>query len=231
MVGTIGISLQAGGTVELFGALIVAVVIVAGLYFVFSRAGDPDHAGSDYTTNRSGSNSGLLTKLSVSVSDAANDKDRAFDITNADVQGLLQHDEELMESLHSYAEDDLAKVVYEGENETHYAIVDIWWMRIAAMLGYEPDDYDDPDWYFMNLWSTEVLREFFDRVEDLPELDNDRWDTSPFVVEHGQSYPLPPGAKSMLSVTSDGHGQGTATGSTSGGGSSSETFQYGSGNF
>lgn len=224
MVGIIGISLQAGRTVELFGALIVAVVIVAGLYVVSSRVGGPDHAGSDYTTKPS-------VSVSDTTNDIVNDEDREFDITNADVQGLLQHDEALMKSLHSFAEDDdMAKVVYEGENETHYAIVDIWWMRIAGMLGYDPENYEDSERYFINLWSTDVLGEFFDRVDDLPELDNDLCDTSPFVVEHDQSYPQPPGAKPMSAVTSDGHGQDTDTTSASSGTSASETFQSGSGN-
>lgn len=70
-------------------------------------------------------------------SDGASTNGLAFDTTNEEVQQLLQTDEELLEDLEAMVANDEAHLVYDGEEESHYAVPDSWWGQITRHLGYE----------------------------------------------------------------------------------------------
>jgi hypothetical protein len=106
-----------------------------------------------------------------------------FDFTNEEVQQLLQTDDELLENLEAQVNDDMGHLVYEGEEESHYAVLDIWWSQIARGLGNEIPD-DDGGAYLVTLAYTSAYEEHADRVGEYPEVEADICGTSPFVVEH-----------------------------------------------
>lgn len=110
--------------------------------------------------------------------------DVSFDFTNSDVQELLRTDEELLENLNGMVEDDMGRVLYEGERETHYAVLDIWWMQIARGLGHETPEDDDGEAYFETLYTTEAYLDHHERVGEIPQLDSDFGETGAFIVEH-----------------------------------------------
>ncbi len=112
------------------------------------------------------------------------DDELDFDFTNEEVQQLLQTDEELLENLEGMVEDDLAYLVYEGEEESHYAVLDIWWNQVARGLGHETPEEDDGGAYLVTLASTEAYQEHADRIGEYPEVESNLCGTSPFVVEH-----------------------------------------------
>lgn len=108
----------------------------------------------------------------------------AFDFTNEEVQQLLQTDEDLVENLEGMVEDDLAHLVYDGEEESHYAVLDIWWSQVARGFGQEPPEEDDGGAYLVSLASTEAYQEHADRIGEYPQVESNICGTSPFVVEH-----------------------------------------------
>jgi hypothetical protein len=58
-----------------------------------------------------------------------------FDFTNEEVQQLLQTDDDLLESLQGMVDDDLAHLVYEGESESHYAVLEsggVRWLEVRV---------------------------------------------------------------------------------------------------
>lgn len=112
------------------------------------------------------------------------DAGEAFDFTNEEVQQLLQTDGELLENLEAQVDDDLAHRVYDGEEESHYAVLDIWWSQIARGLGHEPPEEDDGGVYLMTLASTEAYQNHADRVGEFPAVESNISGTSAFVVEH-----------------------------------------------
>jgi hypothetical protein len=107
-----------------------------------------------------------------------------FDFTNEEVQRLLQTDDELLGNLEGMVEDDLAHLVYEGEEESHYAVLDIWWSQVARGLGHEVPEEDDGGAYLVTLGTTSAYMEHSDRVGEYPEVEAEICGTSPFVVEH-----------------------------------------------
>ncbi len=162
MIESVGVLIQAGTVVELIGFLVVVGLLIAVLrYFGYlTSGGDTEHE-----------------------TDGDGD-DGAFDFTNEEVQQLLQTDEELLETLEEMVEDDLAQPVYEGDEESHYAVLDIWWNQIARGFGYEPPEDDDGGAYLVALATTAAYQEHADRVEEYPAIESNICGTSPFVVEH-----------------------------------------------
>lgn len=115
------------------------------------------------------------------------DARNAFDFTNEEVQQLLQTDEELLDDLEELVADDLAHLVYEGDEQSHYAVLDSWWNRIASDLGYDVPVENDGCAYFVKITSTAAYLEHVNRVWMLPEVEGNDVGTSPFVVEHRDS--------------------------------------------
>ena len=89
-----------------------------------------------------------------------------------------------MENLKGFVEDDFAEVVYEGEDESHYAVLDIWWSQVARGLGYETPEEDDGGAYLVTLATTSAYQDHSDRVREYPPIESEICGTSPFVVEH-----------------------------------------------
>jgi hypothetical protein len=116
--------------------------------------------------------------------DSDSDDELAFDFTNEEVQQLLQTDDELLENLKGMVDDDLAHLVYEGDTESHYAVLDIWWSQVAGGLGYEVPEEDDGGEYIVTLGLTSAYEEHSERVGEHPEVESNLCGTSPFVVEH-----------------------------------------------
>lgn len=112
------------------------------------------------------------------------DAESEFDFTNEEVQQLLQTDDELLGNLEGMVEDDLAQLVYEGKDESHYAVLDIWWSQIARGLGHETPEEDDGGAFLITLATTAAYQEHSDRVEEYPKIESNICGTSPFVVEH-----------------------------------------------
>lgn len=113
------------------------------------------------------------------------DRDAAmeFDYTNEEVQQLLQTDDELLENLEGMVEDDLAHLVYEDEEESHYAVLDIWWNQIARGLGHETPEEEDDGAFLVTLASTSAYETHSERVGEYPDVESNLCGTSPFVVE------------------------------------------------
>lgn len=156
-----GVLLQADTVRQVIGLLvIVGVVIVVLRSVVSSSSGD-----------------GTVSETDI-------DGDVDFDFTNEEVQQVLHADTDLLDNLEAQVDDDLARLVYEGDEESHYAVLDIWWSQVARELGYEPPEEDDGGAYLVALGTTSAYGNHSDRVGEVPEIESNICGTSPFVVEH-----------------------------------------------
>lgn len=161
MMGWSGVLLQADTVRQVIGLLAIVGVVVIVLRNVVSSSSDDD-----------------------TLSETDIDDDVDFDFTNEEVQQVLHADNDLLDNLEAQVDDDLARLVYEGENESHYAVLDIWWSQIARELGYEPPEEDDGGAYIVALGTTSAYGNHSDRVGETPEIENNICGTSPFIVEH-----------------------------------------------
>lgn len=156
-----GVLLQAGTIKWAVGLLVIVGVVIVVLRNVVSSS-----SGGD----------------SPPETDVERDVD--FDFTNEEVQEVLHADNELLENLEAQVDDDLARLIDDGEEESHYAVLDIWWSQVARELGYETPGEDDFGMYLLTLATTSAYENHSDRVGEHPEIESNICGTSPFVVEH-----------------------------------------------
>ncbi|RRJ28896.1 hypothetical protein [Halocatena pleomorpha] len=166
---TVSEQLMGGGVAMMAPALLFA--ITAQIIYSFDRPQFlvPPHLRGEYDRDER------------SAETAAGEE---FDFTNEEVQQLLQTDDDLLNNLEGMVADDLAHLVYEDEEESHYAVLDIWWNQVAREFGHEPPEEDDGGAYLVTLASTEAYQDHADRVGEYPEVESNICGTSPFIVEH-----------------------------------------------
>ncbi|UPM41920.1 hypothetical protein [Halocatena salina] len=161
MIGRDGVLLQVGTISGILG-----LVLVAGLAIVVGRYGVS-----------------FVSRGATHETEVDNNE-LGFDFTNEDVQQLLRDDEELLANLDGLIANDMARLVYEDEEESHYIVIDIWWSQIAKELGYETPTSNDMGAYFITVATTSAYQNHSERVGEQPEIANNNGGTSPFVVEH-----------------------------------------------
>ncbi|WP_330630754.1 hypothetical protein [Halocatena halophila] len=106
------------------------------------------------------------------------------ELTNADVQEWFHNDPEHKSRLEGLLEDDLAILLEETDERSHYAVLDIWWSDMATDLGFEEPDEDEFVDFLIAIAETDAYQKYSDLVGEVPEIETEICGTSPFVVDH-----------------------------------------------
>ncbi|WP_330633445.1 hypothetical protein [Halocatena halophila] len=169
MIAKITSTVLQGGGGEL-GGLVLVVIVVLGLLYALSSIFGGDGKSS------------ATEELSDLYFD--DDDELLYDFTNDDVQQWLRTNDGL-EQLEDWVDDDLARPIHEGTDESHYAVLNFWWYTLAKELGF-PDPEADEEYteFTIAVAFTAAYENHSDRVGDVPELDDGSIGTSPFIVEH-----------------------------------------------
>ncbi len=109
------------------------------------------------------------------------------ELTTDDVQEWFHADPEHKSRLEGLLEDDLALLIAETDEQSHYAVLDIWWSDMATDLGFDEPDEDEFVDFLIAISETEAYQEYSDQVGEVPEIKTEICGTSPFVVNHSYS--------------------------------------------